>query len=71
MGTIAVPPTVVVSSRYVTIALAASMTGFTEDAIRKKIERSVWIEGREWIKREGRYLIDMKGYEKWVERTGG
>ncbi|AVS94498.1 excisionase [Paracidovorax avenae] len=62
------PPTVqVVSSRFVTIELAAAMTGFSPAAIRAKINKGVWIEERQWIKREGRVLIDMRGYEKWVE----
>lgn len=62
------PPTVqVVSARFVTIELAAAMTGFSPAAIRAKINKGVWIEDRQWIKREGRVLIDMRGYEKWVE----
>lgn len=61
------PPTVqVVSSRFVTIELASVMTGFTPAAIRAKINKGVWLEDRQWIKREGRVLIDMKGYETWV-----
>lgn len=61
------PPTVqVVSSRFVTIELASVMTGFTPAAIRAKINKGIWLEDRQWIKREGRVLIDMKGYETWV-----
>jgi hypothetical protein len=44
------------------------MTGFTPAAIRTKIAKSVWLEGRQWVKRDGRVLIDMKGYESWAER---
>ena len=62
------PPTVnVVSARFVTIELAAVMTGFSPAAIRAKINKGVWLEDRQWIKREGRVLIDMKEYEKWAE----
>ena len=62
------PPTVqVVSARFVTIELAAAMTGFSPAAIRAKITKGVWLEKRQWIKREGRVLIDMKGFEQWVE----
>lgn len=64
---IAAAPTVqVVSARFVTIELAAAMTGFTCSAIRTKIARGKWIEGRQWIKRDGSVLVDMKGYELWV-----
>jgi hypothetical protein len=62
------PPVQVVSSRFVTIELAALMTGFSPGAIRTKIAKSVWLEGRQWVKRDGRVLIDMKGYESWAER---
>lgn len=55
-------------SRFVTIDLASSITGFTPGAIRTKIAKSVWLEGRQWVKRDGRVLIDMKGYESWAER---
>ena len=56
----------IVSARFVTIELAAAMTGFTPGAIRTKIAKSVWLEGRQWVKRDGRVLIDMKGYEQWA-----
>lgn len=62
------PPTVqMVSARFVTIELAALMTGFSPGAIRTKIAKSVWLEGRQWVKRDGRVLIDMKGYECWAQ----
>ena len=64
----AAPTVQVVSARYVTIELAAMMTGFTPGAIRTKIAKSVWLEGRQWVKRDGRVLIDMKGYESWAEQ---
>ena len=51
-------------SRYITIALAAAITGFSPGAIRTKIARGVWIEGREY-----HVMIDLRGYEKWVGRA--
>ena len=59
----------IVAARFVTIDLAAAMTGFTPGAIRTKIAKSVWLEGRQWVKRDGRVLIDMKGYEAWALGT--
>lgn len=56
-----------VPSRFVTVALASTLTGFTEDAIRMKIHKGVWLNGRQWVKRDGRLMIDMKGYEQWAE----
>jgi hypothetical protein len=54
-------------SRFVTIELASVLTGLTEAAIRMKIHKGIWLEDRQWVKRDGRVLIDMKGYEQWAE----
>jgi hypothetical protein len=55
-------------ARFVTIALAEALTGYTKYAIQTKIDRGVWIEGREWRRApDGRVLIDMRGYERRVE----
>jgi hypothetical protein len=53
---------------YVTIALAATITGLTEKAIRRKIEEGKWLEGREFRRSpDGAILISMRGYQAWVE----
>lgn len=57
----------VASARFVTIALAETLTGFTKSAIRTKIARGVWLEGRQWVKRDGTVLVDLRGYEQWAE----
>lgn len=57
----------VTAARFVTIELAATLTGLTEKAIRMKIHKGVWLEDRQWVKRDGRVLIDMRGYETWAE----
>jgi len=55
-------------ARFVTIALAESLTGYAVTAIETKIARGVWVEGREWRRApDGRVLVDIRGYEKWVE----
>jgi len=54
---------------YVTIALAAQQTGYSEKAIRRKIESGVWVEGREFRRApDGHILISMQGYVQWVEQ---
>lgn len=54
--------------RYMTVRKFASESGYTEDAIRSKIRDGVWRLGEIWIKApDGRTLIDMEGYEEWVE----
>jgi hypothetical protein len=55
-------------ARYVTVKLAARMTGLTEKAIRRRIESGHWLEGREWRRDPlGGINIDTRGIEKWVE----
>lgn len=54
---------------YVLIKRAAELTGYTPRAIEEKIAKGVWLEGREWIKApDGRRLISMEGFARWVER---
>jgi hypothetical protein len=63
------PATVSPPAQYVTIPLAAALTGYSAKAIRRKIESGVWLEGREYRKApDGHVLISMKGYQQWVER---
>lgn len=60
--------TMVAPAPYVTIPLAAAITGLTEKAIRRKIEDGKWIEGREYRRSpDGGIFISIKGYQQWVE----
>lgn len=53
---------------YVVIEKAAELTGYTRRAIEEKIAKGIWLEGREWVHApDGRRLISMKGFERWVE----
>jgi hypothetical protein len=63
------PASVSSTAPYVTIPLAAALTGYSAKAIRRKIECGVWLEGREFRKApDGHVLISIKGYQQWVER---
>lgn len=54
--------------RYVTIAKFSAESGYSEDAIRSKIKGGVWLQDIVWKKApDGRVLIDIDGYEAWVE----
>jgi len=55
--------------RWVTIRLAATVTGLTEKAIRRKIERGVWLEGRHWRRADGGIYINLEEYDRWVDRA--
>jgi len=57
---------------YVTVALAAVITGLSEKAIRRKIEDGKWLEDREYCKSpDGGIYISIKGYQQWVEKGQG
>lgn len=63
--------TVQAPSRFVTVKMASAVTGLSEIAIRNKIVRGVWIEGREYVRKDGRIFIDLRGYERWVMGGSG
>jgi hypothetical protein len=47
-------------------------TGYSEHAIRSKIQKGVWMEGRVWRRApDGKILIDEDGYNEWVENGNG
>lgn len=53
---------------YVTIPLAAIITGLTEKAIRRKIEDGKWLEGREYRRSpDGGIFVSVEGYRRWIE----
>jgi len=59
-------------ARYRTIQKHAEETGYSEHAIRSKIQRGFWMEGRVWRRApDGRVLIDEDGYNEWVENGNG
>lgn len=64
------PGTLVAPAPYVTIPLAANITGLSEKAIRRKIEDGKWIEGREFRRSpDGGIFISVTGFAKWVEKA--
>ncbi len=58
------------ATRYVRLPLFERLTGYTQKAVRRKSEEGVWLEGKQYRRApDGHILIDMDGYEKWVERA--
>lgn len=54
-------------TKYQRIRLFAAESGYSEKAIRRKIEDGIWVAGREYRKApDGNILIDVEGYERWV-----
>ncbi len=63
--------TLVAPAPYVTIAMAAMLTGLTEKAIRRKIEEGKWVEGREFRRSpDNGIFVSLEGYKKWIESKG-
>ncbi len=61
-------PIVVGTARYVLLPLANLLTGYSVKAIERKIERGDWQEGKVWRRApDGRIVIDVLGYQRWVE----
>ena len=53
---------------WVRLEVLAAETGYTVKALRIKIERGVWVQGREWRKApDGRILVGRREYDKWAE----
>lgn len=60
------PP--IAPARYVTIKGAAASMGLSEGAVRKRIERGIWLQDKHYRKApDGRLYIDMRAIEAWVE----
>ena len=58
--------------RYVTVRKFSELTGYTEKAINAKTERGVWLEGVHYRKApDGRKLMNLEEFEKWVETRAG
>lgn len=58
------------SLRYVTIKKFAADSGYSAKAIRVKIERGVWIEGRQYRRApDGRLMVDVDAVARWIEGT--
>ncbi len=54
--------------RFVRVNLFCQLSGYTDKAVRRKIQEGVWLEGQEYRRApDGRILIDTEGYGKWVE----
>ena len=61
-------PILMASAPYVTVKLAAMLTGLTEKAIRSKIHGGQWFEGVQFRRApDGGVFIAMKGVAKWIE----
>jgi hypothetical protein len=56
--------------KFVLIPLFEKLSGYSEKAVRRKIEEGIWIEGMHYRKApDGRIHIDMQAYYTWVSSS--
>jgi len=54
--------------RWMLLPLFCTLTGYTDKAVRRKIEEGIWLQGRHYRKApDGRITIDLQAYYSWVE----
>lgn len=52
---------------WVTIKRFSELSGYTEKAIRNKIDRGVWTNGKHWTKSpDGRIQMNLLAIEQWI-----
>ena len=57
-----------VNVKYVLVPVFCAITGYTDKAVRRKIEDGVWRQGTHYRKApDGHVTMDMQAYYKWVE----
>lgn len=53
---------------WVLIKKITELIGYTDDAIRAKIARGIWLEGKHWRKApDGRLMFNLEAIQKWIE----
>jgi len=54
--------------KWITINKLSELTGYSENAIRAKIKKGIWLMGQHWCKApDGRILFSPTAIEAWVE----
>ena len=54
---------------WVLIPTFSTMTGYTDKAVRRKIEEGIWIEGKHYRRApDGRITMNVPEYYRWVEQ---
>jgi hypothetical protein len=53
---------------FVPLAIFETATGYSPDAVQKKIRRGEWREGIHWRRApDGHIMMDLRAYHAWVE----
>lgn len=61
---------VAIHLQWLLIPTFANLTGYSEKAIRRKIEDGIWLEGKHYKKApDGRITMNLQEYYKWVAQS--
>jgi hypothetical protein len=53
---------------WVLIKRVVELLGYTDDAIRAKIKKGVWLQGVHWRKApDGRIFLNLLAIQRWIE----
>lgn len=53
---------------HMRVSKFCELTGWSDKAVRRKIEDGVWLEGKEYFRApDGTVSIHIEGYNRWVE----
>jgi hypothetical protein len=56
--------------KWVLITKVIELIGYTDDAIRAKIKKGVWLQGIHWKKApDGRLFFNLPEIQKWIEKA--
>lgn len=54
--------------QWVVVKKVVELIGYTDDAIRAKIKKGVWLEGKHWRKApDGRIFFNLVALQAWIE----
>jgi len=56
--------------QWVLVPVFCQVTGYTEKAVRRKIESGIWRQGKHFLKApDGRITMNIQEYYRWVEKS--
>lgn len=56
--------------KWVLINKVIELIGYTDDAVRAKIKRGVWLQNIHWKKApDGRLVFNIEAIQKWIEKA--
>lgn len=56
--------------RWVLVKKFSELSGYSEEAVRQKIKKGVWLYGAHYRKApDGRIIVNIEEVEKWLESS--